>query len=45
LEKDFTDFFIPGRAMSFTAFFKKYSEIADYCEDAILTYEVMETKE
>ena len=45
LEKDFTDFFIPGRAMNFTAFFKKYSEIADYCEDAILTYEVMETKE
>jgi hypothetical protein len=44
-KKEFTDLFAPGQPMNFTAFFKKYSEIADYCEDVILTYEVVEGKE
>jgi len=45
LKKDFADFFTPGRSMNFTAFFKKYSEIADYCEDVVLAYEVVDGKE
>lgn len=45
LGKDFADFFTPGRSMNFTAFFKKYSEIADYCEDVVLAYEVVDGKE
>ncbi|TAN45888.1 MAG: DUF4384 domain-containing protein [Nitrospirae bacterium] len=40
-KRKFTDLFKPSQPMSFGAFFKKYSEIADYCEDVILTYEVV----
>lgn|GEM_PF-399618 len=43
--KKFMDLFTPGRPMNFSTFFKKYSEISDYCEDAILTYEVMDGKD
>jgi len=39
--KNFQDIFMPSEPMSFAAFFKKYSEIADYAEDVILTYEVV----
>lgn len=39
--KNFLDIFIPSEPMSFASFFKKYSEIADYAEDVILTYEVV----
>lgn len=42
--KDFGDLFQPGRPMGFTDFFRKYSEIADSCEDVILPYEVIEAK-
>ena len=42
--KDFSDLFQPGRPMGFTDFFRKYSEIADSCEDVILPYEVIEAK-
>ena len=45
MPKKFTDLFTPGRPVNFSTFFKKYSEIADYCEDAILTYEVMNGKD
>lgn len=44
-QKKFVDLFTPGRPMNFSTFFKKYSEISDYCEDAILTYEVMDGKD
>lgn len=40
-EKDFSDIFHPLEPMSFSEFFKKYADIADYCEDVILTYEVV----
>lgn len=36
--------FIKTYSKGFSTFFKKYSEIADYCEDYILTYEVVDTK-
>ena len=39
--RDFFDTFQSNEPMSFSAFFKKYAELADYCEDAILTYEVV----
>lgn len=39
--RDFMGLFTPFTPMSFSAFFKKYAEIADYCEDMILTYEVV----
>ena len=39
--RDFLDTFQSNEPMSFSAFFKKYAELADYCEDAILTYEVV----
>jgi hypothetical protein len=45
IKRNFDDLFISGQPMGFSAFFKKYSEIADCCEDAILTYEVVETKD
>jgi len=44
-QKKFMDLFTPGRSMNFSAFFKKYSEVADYCEDMILTYEVLGGKD
>ncbi len=39
--KDFTDIFRPLEPMSFSVFFKKFSDIADYAEDVMLTYEVI----
>ncbi|MBI5750494.1 MAG: hypothetical protein HZA00_15365, partial [Nitrospinae bacterium] len=36
----FMNLFTPFHQMSLSQFFKKYSEIADYCEDIILPYEV-----
>lgn len=45
LKRNFDDLFVSGQPMGFSPFFKKYSEIADYCEDVILTYEVVETKD
>ena len=42
---DFMNLFTPFHQMSLSQFFKKYSEIADYCEDVILTYEVVKDKE
>ena len=39
--KDFSDIFSPAEGMSFSAFFRKFSDIADYAEDVILTYEVV----
>jgi hypothetical protein len=45
LKRNFGDLFVSGQPMGFSMFFKKYSEVADYCEDAILTYEVVETKD
>ena len=40
-DKDFLAFFPPARPMALSDFFKKYSEISEYAEDAILTYEVV----
>lgn len=39
--KNFQDIFMPSEPMTFSSFFRKYSEIADYVEDVILTYEVV----
>ena len=39
--RDFMDTFQSNEPMTFSAFFKKYSEIADYCEDVIIAYEVV----
>ena len=39
-ERKFMNMFKPLKPMGFTEFFGKYSEIADYCEDDLLTYEV-----
>ncbi len=39
-ERAFAKIFDPLTPMSFSAFFKRYSEIADYCEDVMLPYEV-----
>jgi hypothetical protein len=39
-ERDFAKMFDPLTPMSFSAFFKSYSEITDYCEDVMLPYEV-----
>ena len=41
LERTFLKLFTPLTAMTFSAFFKKYSEIADYCEDVMLPYEIV----
>ncbi len=41
-ERKFINIFEPLKPMGFSTFFKKYSEIADYCEDKVLTYEVSE---
>ena len=40
-ERNFMDIFSPLSAMNFSAFFKKFAEVADYCEDMILTYEIV----
>ena len=39
--RDFFDTFQSNEPMSFSAFFKKYAELADYCEDVIIAYEVV----
>lgn len=39
-ERAFAKMFDSLTPMSFSTFFKKYSEIADYCEDVMLPYEV-----
>ncbi|MBF0327549.1 MAG: DUF4384 domain-containing protein [Nitrospirae bacterium] len=43
--RDFIGMFKPSQSMSFSDFFRKYSEIADYAEDVILTYEVINSKD
>lgn len=40
-ERNFMDIFSPLSAMNFSAFFRKFAEVADYCEDMILTYEIV----
>jgi hypothetical protein len=40
-ERNFMDIFSPLSAMKFSAFFRKFAEVADYCEDMILTYEIV----
>ena len=40
--KDFSDLFSPAEGMSFSAFFRKFSDLTDYSEDVILTYEVVD---
>lgn len=39
--KHFSSLFSPMQSMKFTTFFRKYSEIADYCEDTVIAYEVV----
>lgn len=41
---DFMKIFTSLTPMSFNIFFQKLSEIADYCEDIMLTYEVVNNK-
>ncbi len=43
--KDFTDILMPLEPMSFSSFFKKFSDIADYAEDVMLVYEVVNPKD
>ncbi|MBI5408251.1 MAG: DUF4384 domain-containing protein [Nitrospirae bacterium] len=40
--REFMNIFNPLEPMGFAGFFAKYSEIADYCEDVIMAYEVTE---
>jgi len=40
-KEDFSGVFTPSVPMSITAFFEKYSRIADWCEDVIVAYEVI----
>lgn len=40
-KRDFSSLFNPSTPMSFSSFFRNYSEIADYSEDVMLTYEVV----
>ena len=40
-KRKFMDLFEASRLMSFSEFFKDYSEIADYCEDVLEPYEVI----
>lgn len=42
--RTFTGTFTALKPVDFTSFFKRYSEIADYCEDSILAYEVIDAK-
>ncbi len=41
-ERKFSNIFEPLKPMGFSEFFGKYSGIADYCEDKLLTYEVVD---
>ncbi len=43
--REFQGLFTPAQPMSFSAFFQKYAEIADFCEDVILPYEILEAEE
>lgn len=40
-KKALMDVFPVNNPLNFSAFFSKYSDIADYCEDAIIAYEVV----
>lgn len=40
----FASIFTALKPVDFTAFFKRYSEIADYCEDTIIAYEVIDAR-
>lgn len=40
-ENDFRDIFRPLEPMELSAFFSRYAEVADYCEDTVLAYEVV----
>ena len=40
-ERDFGKIFKPLETMEFSTFFSKYSEVSEYCEDVMLTYEVV----
>jgi hypothetical protein len=42
---DFSRAFTPLASMSLTGFFRKFAEIADYCEETVLTYEVTAARE
>ena len=42
--RTFTSIFNALKPVDFTTFFKRYSEIADYCEDTILAYEVIDAR-
>ena len=44
-QRGFLEVFKPLEPMSFSAFFRKFSDIADYAEDVMLTYEVMDPKD
>jgi hypothetical protein len=44
-ERNFMDIFPSLLAINFSSFFKKFTEIAEYCEDVILTYEVVNNKQ
>jgi hypothetical protein len=39
--KKFSSLFAPMKPMKLTSFFRAYSEIADYCEDTVIAYEVV----
>ena len=41
-DRKFSIIFKPFDPMGVSEFFRKYSEIADYCEDKLLTYEVVD---
>lgn len=43
--RDFNKIFPPLKPMKFSMFFKRYSEIADYCEEVILPYEIVDDRE
>jgi hypothetical protein len=44
-QRGFLDVFKPLVPMSLSEFFRKFSDIADYAEDVMLTYEVMDPKD
>lgn len=39
--RSFSALFRPGEPLSFSRFFARYAELAEYCEDSIITYEVV----
>jgi hypothetical protein len=42
--RTFTSIFTALKPVDFTTFFKRYSQIADFCEDTILAYEVIDAR-